>query len=279
VKDMPQRYSSRRREQRDRESIRGRSPPSPRTTPLRRPSPAPTVNRWRDYPRIQQQAYEAPTGYPMGLQMGPQAGQMAPQMAPRMMGHTMPPIYTPMDAPMNSFMNNQVNSHMLPPMTMPTAPNMAYYSEYGQQCEEQPAQHYPPSETEAAIEASTPQQQDRLPRRVDLIYIADEYPPMVLEAIEQQRAAQAEDTTTVISDGEEIQQIPRAYIPRPAPRAASVFPQLFQYQPYEGNQGRPPRPTADIPHGYTFAPYESTSGQRRKMRAADRRPPPCNASP
>jgi hypothetical protein len=177
----------------------------------------------------------------------------------------------PMNGPGNTFMS--MNTPMFPQMTMPVPPNMAFFPDGGQQCEEQPAHQTPASEAEASTEASTEHHEPRSPRRVDLIYIADEYPPIVLEAIEQQKAAEADDNTTVVSDdGDEIQQIPRAYIPRPAPRAASIFRQLFQYQSRGGG--------SDVRNGHRDMPSGSTSGMGRKMRNADRgRPQPCNASP
>jgi hypothetical protein len=213
---------------------------------------------------LAQNEYEAPIGYPMGYPVGPTI------VDPMMM------------APLNAELTGHMNPYMMAPMGMPMAPPTPYFPGYGPQCEEEPALSAA-VETGAHTEALTRQpheeEHERLPHRAEMIYIADEYPPIILERIEKRDEAEKEGTVETVDDEEEIQQIPRAYIPRAAPRAASAFPQLFQYQPYQ--QTSPSRQSPGVRNSHRYDPNEIKCGTGRILRNAgsSRRPAPSNAPP
>ncbi|KAF2277989.1 uncharacterized protein EI97DRAFT_280327 [Westerdykella ornata] len=243
--------SSGRRDRRNRGSFRGRSPPSPMSTSSDT-FPGSPLNDRRDLPLLEEREPYEPDIHrrppPMPQQMhtpranpehayAPTMPQFHNQTMYRMQGNMVSPMYgQPIQQPYADPMPPIQHPQRPSPAAMHPGPPMTRFPGYIPEGEEE-FQQTTPFEAEAPTEPSSrPAQepQPRSPRRVDLIYIAEEYPPMILEAIEQQTAAQnAETAPSEDDDDEEIQQIPRAYIPRAAPRAALVLPQNFHYQPYE----------------------------------------------
>lgn len=265
----------RRLEAREREEQGERSPlmENKRRRPHQGASPPVDYRRRRQYPMLAQQEYEAPGVFPM-VQMG----QPAPMMA-SMMGMSQQLMPQPMAAPMMESVGYAM------PQMLPMAALRCYYPGYeAGPIQEEPYQSVV-SEADEATEASTAQtqysiqQELQAPHRVDMIFVTDELPPMVLERLNQQNGTNSETTgaTARTGDDNDIQQIPRAYIPRPAPRAAATFSELFRY-PQSSASSRLPR-SGRYGRG-RYAPYTSPSeGQRQKLRPDRRRSAPSNASP
>lgn len=161
----------------------------------------------------------------------------------------------------------------------PVAYDSRYIQPYVEEYEAEERQQEGPDETEPSLVQP-------VPVKMDYMHICDEYPPMVLEALKQQAPSNSSSESLSSSDSSgSVQQIPRAYIPRSAPRAAFQFPQYPHLQTRLWNSGPTsyPRQWMDkLGRGGTepvrYAPYTRMSG-RRKLRNADRRLAPSNAPP
>lgn len=249
-----ERPSRSRRERRGRPRSRERWPDIARRCSMGA-SPTPIYPQQRLYPLLPQHEYGMPLPYSM------HAGMNAPMMP-------------------------QMNATVAPPIAPPIAPPAAYYPGYGYACED-PSSQSDRSETEEATEATEASTATQRPsfRRVDMIQIVPEYPPMILEAIEKAEA-EIEAASTQFeasSTSSTIEQIPRKHIPQPTPKAAAAaatFPQMHQGQPFGIDMGvGPPPPPKPVRFGTRYAPYVRTSGRRKLRNVGNRRLAPSNASP
>jgi hypothetical protein len=121
------------------------------------------------------------------------------------------------------------------------------------------------------------------PRIIDFIMECDELPPILRKVPQSPQNSYEEVSGDEIDgvDDDDIQQVPRAYIPRSVPHAAiSSYPQATAVpQPSFWNTV-----PARVPERRTrkarYAPYVKAIGQGRRSRNADRRRlAPSNASP
>lgn len=229
-----------RRDRRSRRSSRGHSPPRSMGTSTSPDSSSRILfSPRREYPPFEEHEHDALDGYPRppAMPMPAQTPGMRPVQTrnPQMQeihNQNMYPIQGNTISPMYGQQFQPSYAPPMPPMQRPILPAAA--ASVAQVEEEfDPNPPFQPETATVASSSRTYEPLPRSPRRVDMIYIADEYPPMILEAIEQQNTAFNEEMATTEDDEEEIQQIPRAYIPQAAPRAAFVLPQNFNYQPYE----------------------------------------------
>ncbi|KAF2657205.1 hypothetical protein K491DRAFT_777319 [Lophiostoma macrostomum CBS 122681] len=240
---------------------RVRPPTDEPTEPSMEVSPPPALRRPRTYPRIAEQEFNAPMPYPYALPMPHQfGGQMAP--APTAQAH--PP-----------FMNT------MKPQTAPPPPP-AYYPEYEQQHGEEREQRAS-SETEQATEVTEISTSHAEPSRIDFVCFVDELPPMFLSAHDQNNEDEHEETScrSRVPDQnaedqatEDIQQIPRPYIPMPVPRAYQMMQQPYQQaQPQYYDMGGGAQQKQGYRGSTRYAPYAKLKAFRRKQRL--RRTPPA----
>lgn len=91
-----------------------------------------------------------------------------------------------------------------------------------------------PDDKKQETKAKTPAGPEIAASRTDYIHICDQYPPIVLEALKRQPLPNSSLETLSDDSSAFIEQIPRTYIPRSAPRAAFQFPRY----PYPHLQAR-----------------------------------------
>ncbi|KAF2864739.1 hypothetical protein BDV95DRAFT_655577 [Massariosphaeria phaeospora] len=157
-----------------------------------------------------------------------------------------------------------------------------YEHQYVGHYEEPPVQSQVEEQTMTEPVTTVPEPRaESEPIQIDFIHIADKLPDWYLEKKQKhQPPVQPDAATGDNSDAEsEIQQIPRAFIPRAAPRAAFQFPQYPQFQSRlweAGPTSYPKQWTNQAGEGQIsarYAPYETANGERRTLRNADRRRP------
>jgi hypothetical protein len=196
--------------------------------------------------------------------------------------------------PMAPALPTQNHPPFMNTMNMQTAPPPAYYPEYQQQRDEEHDQR-PSSEIEQATEVTEASTSRAAPSRIDFVCFVDELPPMFLSAQDQDRDQDQDQDVEGEGDpssrsrvpshdqkqedqaAEDIQQIPRAYIPAPVPRAYQMMQQPYQQQqPYHQQpyQQRHPQSwdmggSSQQKQGYRdstrYAPYAKLKSFRRKQ--------------
>jgi hypothetical protein len=179
--------------------------------------------------------------------------QMAFQMPPQ--------VAMPVQYPMPAF--------AVAPVVFPVACNTGYEQPYAEPYEVQPLQ----SASDKSAEAGEPSPQLG-PRIIDFIMECDELPPILRKAPQSSQNFDREPSGDEIDgvDDAEIQQIPRAYIPRSVPRAAvSPYPQATA-TPQPNFWNITPAPVSERrTRRVRYAPYIKDIGQRRRLKNADRK--------
>ncbi|KAF2003120.1 hypothetical protein P154DRAFT_110996 [Amniculicola lignicola CBS 123094] len=156
------------------------------------------------------------------------------------------------------------------PLQMPMGDTLGYE----QYIEEQPESATSKAEDKGS-DSHTEIVRSRKPEIINYRMPVDELPAFILEA--QSRLGLRSETEATV-DGDEIQQIPRAYIPRSAPWVPPG-PLLKENWELPLTSVRTTKPWIGENGGNRYAPYEKSNAPKRKFRSADRRRPlaPSNA--
>ena len=203
---------------------------------------------------------QQPQAYQPRIETPPWQQQMAFQMPPQ--------VAMPVQYPTSAF--------AVAPVIFPVAYNTGYEQQYEEPCELEPVRSASNKVEETG--ESSPQLG---PRIIDFVIECDELPPMLRKAPHSPQSSDEEPSGDEIDgvDDDEIQQIPRAYIPRSVPRAAvSSYPQAMAMpQPNFWNMVPTPVPERRT-RKVRYAPYVKAVGRRRRLKNADRkRLAPSNA--
>ena len=271
-------------------AARGRTITEETTEPSVEASPPPAVRRPRAYPRITEQEYNPPMSYPYAPPMPHQFGAPqhqfgAPQHQFSVPQHQFGGQQPQLGGPQHQFggaMTPALPTQNHPPfmntMNMHTAPPPAYYPEYERQREEE-HELRPSSEAEQATEVTEASTTRAAPSRIDFVCFVDELPPMFVSAQDQDQDGEEDPSSrSRVPDQkpedqatEDIQQIPRAYIPMPVPRAYQTMQQPYQQaQPQSWNMGGNAQQKPGYRGSTRYAPYAKLKSFRgkRKFRTA-----------
>ncbi|KAF2742857.1 hypothetical protein M011DRAFT_481325 [Sporormia fimetaria CBS 119925] len=202
-------------------------------------SPANSPFAQGHYPGMRQLGYAQHRGQPpnMGHQMGYLPALMPAPVPAQVYNPWVPQAQAPLVPQMQPLMAPGPTYISQPAMNAPNpaVPEMAYMPAYPVQPKDVGV-HSPSVGGGHDSHISASQKQARSTGTRDFCQIVEEYPPIILQAIARAAPKKERDDRPTRDKGEEedeIQQIPRDFIPRPAPRAASTFPHMFPYEPYE----------------------------------------------
>jgi hypothetical protein len=185
-------------------------------------------DRGRDELQTEQVFSEASTGL---------RGGVGPRPRPPMAPHMVPPPPTPVavyESPRAAQSQPYIEEYEPPPAVPPQVafePPRVQFQPYIEEYSPQPELEGRQAETPSII--SLPP--DPRPGKTDYIHICDSYPPIVLDSLRAQQPSPVPSSSSSSSGSSSTttQPIPRAYIPRPLPRAAFQYP---QYPPQTNRQ-------------------------------------------
>lgn len=236
------------------------------------PTSEPVPNQWPE-----QQFYPSfgwPGQAPGGAQMAYPPPMLYPQI-PGQGGAHMPPFAMPAAVPLQSF------SPKATAMPEPAHYQHQYQQPYAETCsdalkegqpEKPPARRKPPRKRRPTVD------------EVDYIHICDEYPPMVLDALNKAEERPPSSSSGSSDTSDTTQEVPRASIPQGIPHVSDHAP--FQFPQYPTLATRAWNVPTSYPRQWTdnvrprYAASVDMGGQADADANADpRRQAPSNAPP